>query len=240
MEHLGKARVSDETFDEFLASEGLLAVCEEDAIKEIIADQIRAAMAEQHLTKTAMAARMKTDRRQLDRLLDPANPSVTLATLRRAAAAVGRCNFTWEAFATLATGFAAVGAAVYIGRKQTEIQKRQAGIQAQSLRSDLFDRRYRVFDRTQELILEVFKSDIRFDDDALRPFKTAMGEAGFLFDESVVRGLDEILEKFLKYRVLMKSQNDSYFSEQEADIQLWFSQRLRSLPELFKAMELGE
>jgi len=33
---------------------------------------------------------MKTDRRQLDRLLDPKNLSVTLATLRRAAFAVGR------------------------------------------------------------------------------------------------------------------------------------------------------
>jgi hypothetical protein len=33
---------------------------------------------------------MKTSRRQLDRLLDPKNPSVTLATLRRAASAVGR------------------------------------------------------------------------------------------------------------------------------------------------------
>lgn len=90
MEHTGKASLSDETFDEFLASEGLLAVCEEGAIKEIIADQIRAAMKSQGLTKTAMAARMQTDRRQLDRLLDPANPSVTLATLKRAAAAVGR------------------------------------------------------------------------------------------------------------------------------------------------------
>lgn len=84
------ARVSDETFNDFLGQQGLLAACEEDAIKEIIADQIRAAMKEQRLTKTAMAERMKTDRRQLDRLLDPANPSVTLATLRRAAAAVGR------------------------------------------------------------------------------------------------------------------------------------------------------
>jgi antitoxin HicB len=42
------------------------------------------------LTKTEMAARMKTSRRQLDRLLDPENPSVTLSTLRRAANAVGR------------------------------------------------------------------------------------------------------------------------------------------------------
>lgn len=85
-----KATVSAETFDDFLESENLLAPCEEDAIKEIIADQIRAAMKEQGLTKTAMAARMRTDRRQLDRLLDPANPSATLATLRRAATAVGR------------------------------------------------------------------------------------------------------------------------------------------------------
>ena len=79
-----------ETFDEFLAKDGLLAETEESAIKEIIADQIKVAMDKQGLSKTAMAARMKTSRRQLDRLLDPANGSVTLATLRRAASAVGR------------------------------------------------------------------------------------------------------------------------------------------------------
>ena len=90
MEQLGKASLSEEIFDDFLESQGLLAVCEEGAIKEIIADQIRAAMKTQGLTKTAMANRMQTDRRQLDRLLDPTNPSVTLATLKRAAAAVGR------------------------------------------------------------------------------------------------------------------------------------------------------
>jgi len=79
-----------ETFDEFLAKEGLLAEAEDTAIKEIIADQIKVAMDKQHLSKSAMAARMRTSRRQLDRLLDPDNPSVTLATLRRAATAVGR------------------------------------------------------------------------------------------------------------------------------------------------------
>ena len=47
-------------------------------------------MDQQGLTKSEMAARMKTSRQQLDRLLDPDNPSVTLATLRRAASAVGR------------------------------------------------------------------------------------------------------------------------------------------------------
>jgi len=37
-----------------------------------------------------MAARMQTSRRALDRLLDPNNTGVTLHTLQRAAAAVGR------------------------------------------------------------------------------------------------------------------------------------------------------
>jgi hypothetical protein len=68
----------------------LLAETEDAALKEIIADQIVLAMKRERLTKTAMAARMHTSRRQLDRLLDPDNPSVTLATLHRAADAVGR------------------------------------------------------------------------------------------------------------------------------------------------------
>jgi hypothetical protein len=43
-------------------------------------------MKERKLTKVEMARRMHTSRVQLDRLLDPDNYSVTLATLRRAAA----------------------------------------------------------------------------------------------------------------------------------------------------------
>ena len=84
------ARVSEETFDELLAKQGMLGTCEERAIKEIIAEQLAEAMKAQGITKSAMAERMRTSRRQLDRLLDPAIPSVTLETLRRAANAVGR------------------------------------------------------------------------------------------------------------------------------------------------------
>jgi antitoxin HicB len=79
-----------ESFDEFLEKDGLLAETEDAAIKEVITEQIKVAMDKKGLSKTAMAARMRTSRRQLDRLLDPANGSVTLATLRRAASAVGR------------------------------------------------------------------------------------------------------------------------------------------------------
>ena len=78
------------SFDSFLADQGILEECEEQAIKQILADQIKAAMEKERLTKAAMAVRMQTSRRALDRLLDPTNTSVTLHTLQRAALAVGR------------------------------------------------------------------------------------------------------------------------------------------------------
>ncbi|NRA87511.1 MAG: XRE family transcriptional regulator [Rhizobiales bacterium] len=78
------------SFDEFLAADGLLESVEEQAIKEIIADQIAQAMKDEGINKTTMAKRMKTSRQALDRLLDPENMGVTLHTMQRAAAAVGR------------------------------------------------------------------------------------------------------------------------------------------------------
>ena len=85
-----KGSVSEETFDDFLAEQGMLKACEDHAVKELVAEQLAAVMAEQGITKVEMAIRMKTSRRQLDRLFDPSIPSVTLETLRRAANAVGR------------------------------------------------------------------------------------------------------------------------------------------------------
>ena len=78
------------SFDNFLAEEGLLEACEEQAIKELLAEQIRRAMQENGLTRTDMAARMQTSRAALNRLLDPQNASVTLRTLQKAAAVCGK------------------------------------------------------------------------------------------------------------------------------------------------------
>jgi hypothetical protein len=78
------------SFDEYLAAEGILDACEEQAIKELLAEQVARAMQEQGLTRTAMAARMQTSRAALNRLLDPTNPSVTLHTLQKAAQVIGK------------------------------------------------------------------------------------------------------------------------------------------------------
>jgi antitoxin HicB len=78
------------SFDGFLREEGIYEEVTARAIKRVIARQLGVLMQEQGLTKSKLAKRMETSRAQLDRLLDPENDSVTLATLTRAAHAVGR------------------------------------------------------------------------------------------------------------------------------------------------------
>lgn len=86
---MNKKHVGDR-FDDFLRDEGLLDVVEATAVKRVIAYQIAQEMKRRKLTKTEMTHRMKTSRAALERLLDPANPSVTLSTLERAALALGK------------------------------------------------------------------------------------------------------------------------------------------------------
>jgi antitoxin HicB len=78
------------TFESWLDEKGIREDVTAAAVKSVIADQIAAAMKEQGLTKSRMAAMMHTSRAQLDRLLDPSSGSVTLETLMTAARAVGR------------------------------------------------------------------------------------------------------------------------------------------------------
>lgn len=78
------------SFDDFLAEEGTLAETTAIALKRVLAWEIRKAMKEEGISKTAMARRMKTSRAALDRLLTPDNASVTLQTMDRAATALGK------------------------------------------------------------------------------------------------------------------------------------------------------
>jgi hypothetical protein len=78
------------TFESWLDEEGLREEVTTAAVKAVIAARLADEMKTKGLTKTAMAARMKTSRAQLDRLLDPDRPGVTLDTIQRAAEVLGR------------------------------------------------------------------------------------------------------------------------------------------------------
>ena len=76
-------------FEDFLREAGTLEETTNRAIKRVLARQLRQLMAEQGLSKSEMARRMRTSRPALERLLDPDNDAVTLNTLQKAARAVG-------------------------------------------------------------------------------------------------------------------------------------------------------
>ena len=78
------------SLDDFLAQEGVLEEFQARAIKEVVAWQLAEAMKERKLSKNQLAKQMDTSRTQVDRVLDPTAGNVTIETLQRAAALVGR------------------------------------------------------------------------------------------------------------------------------------------------------
>ena len=83
-EHVGSG------IDDLLKEEGVLETFQARAIKEVIAWQLGEAMKAQKLSKRKLALMMHTSRTQVDRVLDSNDGNVTLETLQRAAAVVGR------------------------------------------------------------------------------------------------------------------------------------------------------
>jgi predicted XRE-type DNA-binding protein len=86
---MGKKNIGS-SFDDFLREEAMLEEATAVAIKRVIAWQIAEEMKAQKLTKTTLAKRMHTSRAALNRLLDEADPSLTLTTLASAASALGK------------------------------------------------------------------------------------------------------------------------------------------------------
>jgi hypothetical protein len=78
------------TLDDLLKEDGKLEEFQATAIKEVLAWQIAEAMKANNISRSGLAARMKTSRSQIGRLLDPKDGNVTLTTLQRAARMVGR------------------------------------------------------------------------------------------------------------------------------------------------------
>lgn len=77
-------------FDDFMKEEGVYDEAQAIAVKRVLAFQLERDMHKAQLTKAAMARKMGTTRAQLDRVLNPENPSTTLQTLVKAARAVGK------------------------------------------------------------------------------------------------------------------------------------------------------
>ena len=78
------------SFNDFLEEEGIATEVKNEAIKRLISYNLLEEMQKQNINKTEMARKMSTSRAALNRLLNPYNDSVTLATLTKAANVLGK------------------------------------------------------------------------------------------------------------------------------------------------------
>lgn len=85
----GKERHWGSTLDSFLREEGIYEDAKAEAVTRMISWQIAEELRKKGMTKTQMAELMHTSRAQVDRILK-AKGNVTIETLQRAAALVGR------------------------------------------------------------------------------------------------------------------------------------------------------
>jgi antitoxin HicB len=79
-----------ETLEAFLEEQGIRDEVYEHALKAVLAWQLGQEMKRQKLSKAALAKRLGTSRTEIYRVLDPENEAVSLGTLKKAAAAVGK------------------------------------------------------------------------------------------------------------------------------------------------------
>ena len=79
-----------DSFDSFLKSDGILEHTENIAIKRVVTYQLQEEMKKRNLSQKKLAEQMNTSRTAVRRLLDPNNESLTIKTLKKAAATLGK------------------------------------------------------------------------------------------------------------------------------------------------------
>jgi antitoxin HicB len=77
------------TLDAFLDAEGIREAAKAEAVTRVVAWQLTQEMERQGISKATLAEKMHTSRAQVDRILK-AKGNITIDTLQRAAALVGR------------------------------------------------------------------------------------------------------------------------------------------------------
>jgi antitoxin HicB len=78
------------SLEDFLKEEGILESATTRAVKRVVAWQLAQEMKAKRMSKKRLAELMHTSRAQVDRILDPAKGNITIETLERAAALLGR------------------------------------------------------------------------------------------------------------------------------------------------------
>lgn len=115
---------------------------------------------------------------------------------------------------------AAIG--IYIAIQQWRINKKR-------FNHELFDRKFHMFQATQNFIREVLR-DIKVENDDIYTFLTETKGALFIFDTEIVDYLDTLYKKAIALRASQRSKN----TEEEEEVIQWFEEQIKSIDDVFK------
>lgn len=120
------------------------------------------------------------------------------------------CGFSWEAFATLATGLAAVTGAYRLGGRQIKILHRQTTLQESQFKIGIFERRMDIFRAVEQLIFGVVGVGGPASDEIEQDFLIAKQEARFLFSKDISEFLTEIWKNYVQLKVYHDAMKESF------------------------------
>ncbi|MGR3303850.1 MAG: hypothetical protein ACUZ8I_15295 [Candidatus Scalindua sp.] len=131
------------------------------------------------------------------------------------------------------------GIVAYIGYLQYQTNKRQQLVNEEKFKLDLFDKRYKVFEATRYLFMQIIQSgDI--DQHKIREFSVNTTETVFLFDDEIRKYLKKVLDEAvtlqvtnMKYKDLPVSSKRSELCEKQGEITKWFHGQYSELQEVF-------
>jgi hypothetical protein len=131
---------------------------------------------------------------------------------------------------------------VAIARQQKDILARQVALDELKLRSDLFDRRFSVYEATRTFLTEVMRIADKVTAEAQYQFSIAIDQSTFLFREEVRTSLLEIWSDYCQFEAVKSAMKAKFESsgeygqeniDREYKYLVTLDATIRSLSELF-------
>lgn len=147
-------------------------------------------------------------------------------------------NF-WSSIATFTTGALAVGAAIYVARRQNAILARQTALQELTLRSEVFDKRLIVY-RTIRIYVSIVMAAKSFDalyEIDFSEFEEAIEDAQFLFSKRLfleIKSLQALVSETTSS--LNYQEYDRHNDDERTEVEEATKRRQRFLKAKYKAM----
>ena len=140
--------------------------------------------------------------------------------------------------ATWLTAISQIGTLI-IGVAVVVVAWQQRQIARHTLRLDLFDRRYKVYEATRKF-LSIILREARFEDSQLFEFYAGTSDAEFLFDSAVVAYLEQLRKRAVHMRTAQRvyehmpvGDERSRHVQAEHDDLVWLTDQLTAMSKVF-------